>query len=49
MGTVKPGVVLLCHKAIVLNRYGWTKQRFSTEGILGREWLQLQRRQIFRL
>ena len=40
MGTVKAGVVLWWHKAIVLNGCGWTfwtRQRFSTEGILGRE------------
>ena len=46
MGT-KAGVVLSCHKGIVFNGYGWTRQRFSAEGILGREWL--QRRQMFRL
>ena len=45
MGT-KTGVVL-CHKHIVLNGYNWTRQRFSAEGILGRE--RLQRMQIFRL
>ena len=44
---IKAGVVLRCHKAIVLNGYGWTRQRFSAEGILGRE--RLQRIQIFRL
>ena len=32
---------------IVLNGYGCTRQRFSAEGILGRE--RLQRRQMFRL
>ena len=32
---------------MVLNGYGWTRQRFSAEGILGRE--RLQRRQIIRL
>ena len=37
MGTVKAGVVLLCHKAIVLNGYGWTRQRSSAGGILGRD------------
>ena len=37
----KAGVVLWCHKDIVLNGYGWTRQRFSAEGILGRERLQL--------
>ena len=44
------GAVVWWHKAIVLNGRGWTlwtRQRFSTEGILGREWL--QRRQIIRL
>ena len=41
------GVVLRCHKDIVLNGYGWTRQRFSAEGILGRE--RLQRRQIIHL
>ena len=46
MGT-KAGVVLWCHKDIVLNGYGWTRQRFRAEDIVGREWL--QRRQIFRL
>ena len=46
MGT-KAGVVLWCHKDIVLNGYGWTGQRFSAEGIIGRE--RLQRRQIIRL
>ena len=43
----KAGVVLRCHKDIVLKGYAWTKQRFSAEGILGRE--RLQRMQIFRL
>ena len=46
MGT-KAGVALGCHKTIVLNGYGWTRQRFSAEGILGRE--RLQRVQKFRL
>ena len=48
MGTVKAGVVLWCHEAIVFNGYQcWTTQRSSAEGILGREWL--QRRRMFRL
>ena len=47
MDTVKAGVVLRCHKAIVFNGYGWTRRRFSAEGILGRECL--QRSYIFRL
>ena len=46
MGT-KAGVVLSYHKDIVLNGYGWTRQRFGAEGIPGRE--RLQRMQIFRL
>ena len=46
MGT-KAGIVLRCHKDIVLNGYGWTRQRFKGEGILGRE--RLQRRHIIRL
>ena len=32
MGTVKAVVVLRCHKTIVLKDYGWTRQRFSSEG-----------------
>ena len=48
MGIVKTGVVLKCHEAIVFNGYqGWTTQRYSAGGILGREWL--QRRRMFRL
>ena len=48
MGIVKAGVVLWCHKAVVLKGYhGWTKQRSSAEGFLGREGL--QRRRVFRL
>ena len=48
MGITKAGVLLWCHKAIVLKGYhGWTKQRSSAEGILVREWM--QRRQKFRL
>ena len=43
----KAGVVLWCRKDIVLYGYGWTRQRFSAAGILGRE--RLQRKQIFRL
>ena len=44
MGIVKAGVVLKCHEAIVLNDYqGWTTQRSSAGGILGREWLQHRR------
>ena len=40
MGIVKAGVVLWCHEAIVFNGYqGWTTQRSSAGGILGREWL----------
>ena len=46
MGT-KARVGLSCHKDIVLNGYGGTRQRFSAEGILGRE--RLQRMLIFRL
>ena len=38
---MKAGVVVMSHKDIVLNGYGWTRQRFSAEGILGRERLQL--------
>ena len=36
-----------CDLIIILNSYRWTKQRFSAEGIVGREWL--QRLHIFRL
>ena len=35
----------MSYKDIVPNGYGWTRQRFSAEGILGRE--RLQRMQIF--
>ena len=48
MSIVKAGIVLRCHKAIVLKGYhGWTTQRSSAEDILGREWM--QRRQMFRM
>ena len=50
MGIVKGYLHTLkkCHQAIVLNGYqGWTTQRSSAGGILGREWL--QRRRMFRL
>ena len=40
IGTVKAGVVLQCHKASVLNGYGWARQRLSADGVSGREWLQ---------
>ena len=47
MGIVKAGVVLWCHKDIVFKGYhGWTKQRSSARGILGKEWM--QRWQMFR-
>ena len=36
-----------CAQYTTLNGYSWTRQRFSAEGILEREWL--QRRQIIRL
>ena len=50
MGIVKGYLQTLkkCHQAIVLKGYhGWTTQRSSAGGILGREWL--QRRRMFRL
>ena len=48
MDIVKARVVLWCHEAIVLNGYhGWTTQRSSAEGILGRKWM--ERKHMFRL